>query len=231
MMNSRLSRSITTSLLVLAAAPFTLAADPAPDAAASGSKLQITITGKTPPAAAEGSQPVSNQPTPAVATANKPAATFTWKNPNGGSWTDGANWSGGEVPNGPGKEWAQYTLEKSRTVSGVEVYWLDDDGARLVPESWRVLHRQGGEWKPVEAAGAHGEEQTTISLSMNAYAWPWRSNKRELMIDVSQASLSPDVASRTPEIGPSISRMASLCICASSSTAASSKSSPMAASA
>jgi beta-fructofuranosidase len=37
---------------------------------------------------------------------------------------------------------------------------------------------------------------------MHAWAWPWASNKRELMIDVSQASLSPDVASRTPEIGP-----------------------------
>lgn len=48
----------------------------------------------------------------------------------------------------------------------------------------------------------NGEEQTTISLSMHGYAWPWHSNKRELMIDVSQASLSPDVASRTPEIGP-----------------------------
>ena len=48
----------------------------------------------------------------------------------------------------------------------------------------------------------NGEEQTTISLSMHAWAWPWASNKRELMIDVSQASLSPDVASRTPEIGP-----------------------------
>ena len=124
----------------------------------SGSKLQITITGKTPPAA-EGSKPVSNKPTPAVATANKPAAMFTWKNPNGGSWTNGANWSGGEVPNGPAKEWAQYTFEKPRTISGVEVYWLDDDGARLVPESWRVLYRQGGEWKPVEAAGAYGVEK------------------------------------------------------------------------
>jgi beta-fructofuranosidase len=47
-----------------------------------------------------------------------------------------------------------------------------------------------------------GEEQTTISLSMHAWGWPWKSGKRELMIDVSQASLSPDVASRTPEIGP-----------------------------
>lgn len=48
----------------------------------------------------------------------------------------------------------------------------------------------------------NGEEQTTISLSMHAWAWPWKSGKRELMIDVSQASLSPEVASRTPEIGP-----------------------------
>jgi beta-fructofuranosidase len=45
-------------------------------------------------------------------------------------------------------------------------------------------------------------EYTTISLSMHAWAWPWASLKRELMVDVSQASLSPDVASRTPEIGP-----------------------------
>jgi beta-fructofuranosidase len=45
-------------------------------------------------------------------------------------------------------------------------------------------------------------EYTTISLSMHAWAWPWSSLKREIMVDVSQASLSPDVASRTPEIGP-----------------------------
>ncbi len=49
---------------------------------------------------------------------------------------------------------------------------------------------------------ANGEEQASISISMQAWAWPWTGDKRELMIDVSQASLSPDVASRTPEIGP-----------------------------
>ena len=48
----------------------------------------------------------------------------------------------------------------------------------------------------------NGEEQTTISLSMHGHAWPWKSNKRHLMIDVSQASLSPAIASRVPEIGP-----------------------------
>lgn len=47
-----------------------------------------------------------------------------------------------------------------------------------------------------------GEEQTAITLFMHTWAWPWGSNKRELMIDVSRASLGPEIASRTPEIGP-----------------------------
>lgn len=48
----------------------------------------------------------------------------------------------------------------------------------------------------------NGEEQTSITLSMHAWAWPWGADKRELMIDVSQSSLSSEIASRTPEIGP-----------------------------
>ena len=30
------------------------------------------------------------------------------------------------------------------------MYWLDDNGGRRVPESWRVLYRRVGEWEPVE---------------------------------------------------------------------------------
>lgn len=45
-------------------------------------------------------------------------------------------------------------------------------------------------------------EYTTVSVSMHAWAWPWSSNKRELIVDVSQASLSAEVASRSPEVGP-----------------------------
>ena len=47
-----------------------------------------------------------------------------------------------------------------------------------------------------------GEEQTTISLFMHAWGWPWTSDKRELMIDVTRASLGTEIASRSPEIGP-----------------------------
>ena len=49
---------------------------------------------------------------------------------------------------------------------------------------------------------ADGREQTSISLFMHAWAWPWRSDRRELMIDVTRASLNPAVAARTPEVGP-----------------------------
>ena len=51
-------------------------------------------------------------------------------------------------------EWIQYDLEAPATVSAVEVYWVDDTGTGEVraPSSWRVLYRDGEEWKPVESA-------------------------------------------------------------------------------
>jgi beta-fructofuranosidase len=51
----------------------------------------------------------------------------------------------------------------------------------------------------------NSKEQTTISLFMHAWGWPYkpeRADRRELMIDVSRATLNPEVASRSPEIGP-----------------------------
>jgi hypothetical protein len=80
----------------------------------------------------------------------------TWANPSGGNWHDNANWHGGTIPNGRPTEWAQYRFEKPRKVSSVDVYWLDDNGGRRVPESWRVLYRSSGEWRPVEPAGEYG---------------------------------------------------------------------------
>ncbi len=50
-----------------------------------------------------------------------------------------------------GVEWVQYDFKSPRNLSGVEVYWLDDTGKGecRVPQSWRLLYRDGGEWKPV----------------------------------------------------------------------------------
>ena len=46
-------------------------------------------------------------------------------------------------------------------VSEAQVYWFDDTGhgGVRVPAKWRLLYRDGNEWKPVEAAGGFGVER------------------------------------------------------------------------
>jgi hypothetical protein len=58
-------------------------------------------------------------------------------------------------------EWADYTFEKSAAVSEVEVYWFDDTGHGecRVPRSWRILYKDGDQWKPVENREAYGVEK------------------------------------------------------------------------
>lgn len=56
-------------------------------------------------------------------------------------------------------EWVQYDFDRPRAVSGVAVYWFDDrdhGGECRVPVSWRLLYRDGGEWRPVEDASSFG---------------------------------------------------------------------------
>lgn len=54
-------------------------------------------------------------------------------------------------PNLGTAEWIQFDFEKMEEVSAVKVYWFDDTGvgACRVPESWRILYREGQAWKPV----------------------------------------------------------------------------------
>jgi hypothetical protein len=55
-----------------------------------------------------------------------------------------------------GTEWVQYTFREPKTVSGVEVHWFDDTsagGGCALPQSWRVLYRDGNDWKPVKENG------------------------------------------------------------------------------
>ena len=49
-------------------------------------------------------------------------------------------------------EWVEYSFQKPATVSQAEVYWFDDTGSGecRVPNSWRLLYKEGGQWKPVE---------------------------------------------------------------------------------
>jgi DUF1680 family protein len=59
------------------------------------------------------------------------------------------------------QEWVEYSFEKPATVSECEVYWFDDTGRGevRVPASWRLLHNDGNQWKPVETAASYGVEK------------------------------------------------------------------------
>ncbi|MBN2560801.1 MAG: glycoside hydrolase family 127 protein [Phycisphaerae bacterium] len=48
-------------------------------------------------------------------------------------------------------EWLQYDLPKPMKITSVDVYWFDDTGRGgcRVPQSWRLLYRDGNTWKPV----------------------------------------------------------------------------------
>ena len=47
-------------------------------------------------------------------------------------------------------EWVQYDLEKPAALSIARVYWYDDHGGCRLPQSWRLLYRDGEAWRPVE---------------------------------------------------------------------------------
>jgi DUF1680 family protein len=52
-------------------------------------------------------------------------------------------------------EWVAYRFRKPRKLSSAAVYWFDDTGRGQcrVPASWRLLWRDGKEWKPCKLTG------------------------------------------------------------------------------
>ncbi len=58
-------------------------------------------------------------------------------------------------------EWVQYDFDEPRWVSAADVYWFDDsgNGGCRTPARWRLLFRQGDDWKPVPAASGYGVER------------------------------------------------------------------------
>ena len=59
------------------------------------------------------------------------------------------------------QEWVEYAFDKPATISKTEVYWFDDTGTGQcrVPASWRVLYKDGEEWKPVETTDSYGVQK------------------------------------------------------------------------
>jgi uncharacterized protein len=58
-------------------------------------------------------------------------------------------------------EWVEYEFDQPAAVSECQVYWFDDTGRGQVrvPASWRILYKDGSEWKPVETAEPFGVER------------------------------------------------------------------------
>ncbi len=55
-------------------------------------------------------------------------------------------------------EWVEYAFEKPAQVSECQLYWFDDTGHGevRVPASWRLLYKDGNDWKPVENPEPYG---------------------------------------------------------------------------
>ena len=55
-------------------------------------------------------------------------------------------------------EWVQYDFPEPRQVHSVQVYWAthdDDANPGKLPKSWRILYRNGDDWKEVVAPGGY----------------------------------------------------------------------------
>ena len=106
------------------------------------------------------------QPYPTIATTSK-VTTSGRKNPrmiNDGEEPRSSSDSSSYFDWWPRKgatEWVEYVFDKAATVSQVELYWFDDTGRGevRVPASWRLLYKEGDQWKPVETGDAYGVEK------------------------------------------------------------------------
>jgi DUF1680 family protein len=58
-------------------------------------------------------------------------------------------------------EWLQYDFPKVSTVSETQVFWFDDTGSGgvKVPANWRLLYKDGDQWKPVENPSGYTVER------------------------------------------------------------------------
>jgi len=62
-------------------------------------------------------------------------------------------------------EWIQYDFPQVSEVSMIEIYWVDDTGTGECrpPQSWRILYRDGKDWKPVYTEDQYGVEKDTYN--------------------------------------------------------------------
>lgn len=95
------------------------------------------------------------------------------------------------------EEWVEYEFPASATVSQTEVYWFDDTGTGecRVPASWKILFKDGEEWKPVETGESFGVAKdqfnkvafkpvTTTALRLEVHLQPpWSAGIQEWKVE------------------------------------------------
>lgn len=119
------------------------------------------------PETADRAQPL---PAPTVASRSKATASHCWTSDTVAALNDQVEPATSDDQRIPRftwwdhrgtQEWVQYEFAGPTRVSAVEVYWWDERRIKAhcrVPQSWRVLYREGGEWRPVTNAGPYGVE-------------------------------------------------------------------------
>jgi hypothetical protein len=109
---------------------------------------KVTSSGRKNP------DPIKDGEEPAAS--NDPTSYFDF-------WPQGTP-SGGpqRVTNG----WIEYAFERPETVSESQLYWFDDTGRGgvRVPLKWRILWRDGAEWKPVDVDGSWGSDRNRYNV-------------------------------------------------------------------
>jgi uncharacterized protein len=83
---------------------------------------------------------------------------FNWWPLQGWSTACDGSTAGQRRPQCSKGEWIQMAFAKPVSVSEAEVYWFDDapGGGVRVPASWKLLYKDGEQWKPVDTADQFG---------------------------------------------------------------------------
>jgi hypothetical protein len=108
------------------------------------------------------------QPLPTLASTSQVTASPAGRNPRAvndqnepRSSRDGSSSFFHWWPEKGSTEWVEYAFDAPRAVSEIEVYWFDDTGSGecRLPASWRLLYKDGEQWKPVVNASPYGIEK------------------------------------------------------------------------
>jgi hypothetical protein len=116
-----------------------------------------TVTA-SPPASGRGKnvRPITDGEEPR--SSDEAGSSFDWWPVQG--WSGACEPQEGQAPRRQCSkgEWLEMTFAKPATVRHADVYWFDDTGRGgvRVPASWKLLYKDGADWKPVETTSSFG---------------------------------------------------------------------------